>query len=202
MLNTDNSSLLIAAAPTESSTSSDFTPLAAGVYTGVLCGLTVHAMPDYNDSTKTVNKVQFVFHIAANGEQYFVRSKPMKISLYDQAPMYQLINKWMPQLDLSQGLALPNLLGAQAMLVTSRVKSKDGTREYAQLENVLPAAQQVKINPAELPSYMAKNAVTTALHAGYKFAEPKAAAQAAPAPQQAPQMAPAPKQMDDDNLPF
>ncbi len=87
------------------------------------------------------------------GEQPFVLGNTFTLSLFEQAPLRELIESWLgepltPQ-QLAEGYELENLLGKECQISVIHVPSKtDATKVYANIKGIMPCSKGMKVDPA------------------------------------------------------
>lgn len=212
------------------SDSGEFETLEPGSYNGVCIGVTLKDFPDFNDKSKTVEKVQFVFQITEGGQQYYLRSKPCKVVINEKSNLAILIMSWCKcTLErMADGFSCDKMVGYGAQIIVNQ-REYNG-KLYADIANVLPLKKGVKVpvTPAEIPAFLEANTKAALWADGItvKPCAPATKAQAAiqdvtatnkgvvvgvdfgtvqpqPAPEPAvPPSEQAPQVEDDDELPF
>ena len=68
-----------------------------GLYPAVCIGITVKEMANF-DKTGVEDKIQFLFQIV-NGQNFYVRSRPLKKSLNEKAGLWKVLQSWTKQKD-------------------------------------------------------------------------------------------------------
>lgn len=169
------------AMPTENA---EFEMLEPGAYNGVCVGLTLRNFRNYNNPDQMDEKVQFVFQIVEGGQQFYLRSRPCKITLNEKSNLYLLINSWTKATleRMSNGFSCDKMVGYGAQLVTTTREGKDG-KVYAELANILPLKKgtKVQVTPAEIPAYLARGVIDQLWAPGITV-KPETTVKAAPDP--------------------
>jgi hypothetical protein len=167
--------------PTENA---EFEMLEPGAYNGVCVGLTLRNFRNYNNPDQMDEKVQFVFQIVEGGQQFYLRSRPCKITLNEKSNLYLLINSWTKATleRMSNGFSCDKMVGYGAQLVTTTREGKDG-KVYAELANILPLKKgtKVQVTPAEIPAYLARGVIDQLWAPGITV-KPETTVKAAPDP--------------------
>ena len=124
------------AAPTSGS---EFALLETGVYSAVCVGLTKKEFKRYQHPDETEPKFQFVFQVADNGVNHYLRTLPMRNVISDKSNLFLCLNSWLGvSLEkASEGLDLGKCVGLKAQLVVDG-QERDG-KSYNVISNVLKA---------------------------------------------------------------
>jgi len=136
-----------------------------GLHQAVIGGVTLRDFADYNDKTKTVEKLQFILQCAQDGQTFYFRTKPMANILGEKSNlMIFLASATGATLEKIKekypiGFPLKNLVGVPVQAVVNTVTGKDG-KEYANLANVLKAKKGTKTAVVQdaIPAYLVRGA--------------------------------------------
>lgn len=147
------------------SENTEYEQIEPGAYNGVCVGFVVRRYPDFNNPQVMVDKLTYIYQIALDGSCTYVKSRPMKIILGDRANLFILLNSWfgvtLDQIRKKYGNDFPceSVIGKPAQLVLNTVDSKDGTRKYLNLANVLKVRKgtTVPVTPDAIPAYLTRN---------------------------------------------
>ena len=141
---------------------STFDILEDGVYDGVCVGIVARNFPDFDDKTKEVLKVVFVYQICGSGGvNFYLRSRPMTISRNAKSVMASFITTWtgVSFEYFHDNFDLEKMLGVKAQVVVNSI-TKDN-RTYNNIANVLKGRKNVKaaVIPDAIPGFIVRNAV-------------------------------------------
>ena len=160
-----------------SSDNAEFERLEDGVYNGVCVGVVSRKFKDYNDPSKLVDKVQYIFQVAADGQCNYFRSKPLRPVINEKSNLFLLLVSWCGATleRIGGGFDYSCMVGQPAQLVINTATSKEG-KSYANLANVLKVKKgtKVPVTPDAIPAYLAKEATGMVLAEGITVKEEKA----------------------------
>lgn len=153
----------------------EFEILESGAYDGVCIGVTCRNFKKYQ-SEDLEPKFQFVFQIADNGKNHYLRTLPMRNVINDKSNLYLFLNSWTgATLDkLAQGLDLKKLVGLKAQVVVG--ESEREGKKYNSITSVIKAkksATTAVVADDKVPAYLAKDLLAAKWADGLSFAEPK-----------------------------
>lgn len=170
------------------SETAEFERLEDGMYESACVGVTLRQFPDYNDRSKMVDKVQFIFQVARDGQCFYFRTRPLTPIINEKSNLFILLNGWTGvTLDkLTPGLDCSRMIGVKAQVVITTESGKDG-KEYSTLANILKPKKGSKVAPVPdaIPEYLVRGVSYSRFAAGItiKQPEPTQAAPAATLPQ-------------------
>lgn len=141
---------------------STFDILEDGVYDGICVGIVARNFPDYDDKTKEVLKVVFVYQICGSGGvNFYLRSRPMTISRNAKSVMASFITTWtgVSFEYFHDNFDLEKMLGVKAQVVVNSITKEN--RTYNNIANVLKGRKNVKaaVIPDAIPGFIVRNAV-------------------------------------------
>lgn len=209
-------------APAASNADSDFQILDEGAYPAMCVALVAKQMDNF-DRTAKENRIQFVFQVVEGDTKHYIRSMPVRVVNNEKSNLTLLLQSWTKRSpEQLTGFNLMDCLGKPAQIVVAHELSKDKSKTYTRLANVLAAKKSdanMQVTPDAMPAFIGKDNIGIWMAPGITLAEPKAASAQAPAtavqasPVAAPVAAPIaqvaptpgfgnPAIEDDDNLPF
>lgn len=197
----------------------EFERLEDGMHDAVCVAVVGKDFVDFNDKTKMVTKIYFVFQVTDQGSTYYFKSKPCKPIIGEKSNLFITIQGWTGTTydHFSESFDSTKMLSYGAQLVITTKPGKDG-KMYSDVANILKPKKGVKtpVTPDAIPAYLVRGAVAYELAPGITVKEdiaPVASTQAkqpfgtvtpqpAPAPA-VPQQEQAPQVDDgDEDLPF
>ena len=160
------------------SENAEFERCGDGLYQAVIAGILTRNLPDYNDKSKLVSKIQFITQIASEGTTYYHKTKPFTPIVAEKSNLMVWLNSatgaTMEKLreKYPNGFPLENLVGVPVQVVVQTVTGKDG-KEYSELANVLKAkkGQKTAVVPDAIPAYLVRGAVNFHLGEGLTVKE-------------------------------
>lgn len=163
--------LLITSAATANG--SDFEILEAGVYEGVCCGVTVRNFKKYQ-SEDLEAKFQFVFQIADNGTNHYLRTLPLRNVINEKSNLFLLLSSWTGcGLDkLTGGIDLKKLVGYKAQIVVG--ESEREGKKYNNITNVIKAKKNSTVEfvkDDKVPAFLNKDLLAAKWIDGLSFSE-------------------------------
>lgn len=153
----------------------EFEILEAGVYDGVCVGVTVRNFKKYQ-SEDLEPKFQFVFQIADNGTNHYLRTLPLRNVINDKSNLFIMLNSWTGLgLDkLSGGFDLTKFVGAKAQIVVGEAE-REG-KKYNSITNVIKTKKNSTVEfvkDDKAPAFLSKNLLAAKWIDGLGFSEPK-----------------------------
>ena len=117
----------------------EFTLLETGAYSAVCVGLVKREFKKYQHPDETEPKFVFIFQVADNGTNHYLRTLPMRNVISDKSNLFLFLNSWLGvSLEkASEGLDLGKCVGLKAQLVVDG-QERDG-KSYNVISNVLKA---------------------------------------------------------------
>lgn len=117
----------------------EFSLLETGAYSAVCVGLVKREFKRYQHPDETEPKFVFIFQVADNGTNHYLRTLPMRNVISDKSNLFLFLNSWLGvSLEkASEGLDLGKCVGLKAQLVVD-VQERDG-KSYNVISNVLKA---------------------------------------------------------------
>lgn len=153
----------------QKSETADFERLEDGMYQAACCGVVARDFRDYNDNSKFVTKVMFIFQVCDGGQTYYLKTKPMTPVINEKSNMFIFVNGWTGAgLDrMAEGFACDKMVGYAAQVVVQTVVGKDG-KNYSELANVLKPkkGQKTAVAPDAIPFYLVKGCEAQVLAQG------------------------------------
>lgn len=117
----------------------EFSLLETGAYSAVCVGLVKREFKRYQHPDQTEPKFVFIFQVADNGTNHYLRTLPMRNVISDKSNLFLFLNSWLGvSLEkASEGLDLGKCVGLKAQLVVDG-QERDG-KSYNVISNVLKA---------------------------------------------------------------
>lgn len=117
----------------------EFSLLETGAYSAVCVGLVKREFKRYQHPDETEPKFVFIFQVADNGTNHYLRTLPMRNVISDKSNLFLFLNSWLGVTleKASEGLDLGKTVGLKAQLVVD-VQERDG-KSYNVISNVLKA---------------------------------------------------------------
>lgn len=158
------------------SDAAEFERLSDGVYDAVCIGVVGREYADYNDNTKTVAKIYFIFQITDNGATYYFRSKPCKPLIGERSNLFCMIQGWTGATyeRIAERFDATKMIGYGAQLVITTKLAKDGSgREFAEIANILKPKKNVNTPVVQdaIPAYLVRGNIALELAAGITVKE-------------------------------
>ena len=151
------------------SETAEFERLEDGMYESACVGVTLRQFPDYNDRSKMVDKVQFIFQVARDGQCFYFRTRPLTPIINEKSNLFIMLNGWTGvTLDkLTPGLDCSRMIGVKAQVVITTESGKDG-KEYSTLANILKPKKGSKVAPVPdaIPEYLVRGVSYSRFAAG------------------------------------
>lgn len=134
-----------------------------GLYPAVCIGITVREMSNF-DKTGIEDKIQFLYQIVNNGQNHYVRSRPLKKSLHEKSGLWKLLQSWTRQKD---AVTLIEKMGTGGQFdiryfigkpIQLTIKNKSvGEREYPEISDYMaPRKDQPREHVVDaIPAYLA-----------------------------------------------
>lgn len=153
------------------SDSAEFERLSDGVYDAVCIGVVGREYADFNDNTKTVAKIYFIFQITDNGATYYFKSKPCKPLIGERSNLFCMIQGWTGATyeRIAERFDATKMIGYGAQLVITTKQAKDGSgREFAEIANILKPKKNVNTPVVQdaIPAYLVRGNIALELAAG------------------------------------
>ena len=153
----------------------EFEILEPSVYEGVCVGVTVKNFRKFQ-SDELEPKFQFVFQIADNGTNHYLRTLPFRNVINEKSNLFLFLSNWTGAgLDkLSGGVDLKKLVGQKAQIVVGETERDN--KKYNTITNVIKAKKSSTVEfvkDDKAPAYLTKDLLTAKWIDGLSFAEVK-----------------------------
>lgn len=144
---------------------STFVPLEEGLYNAVCVGIVVKEMQNF-DKTAIEDKIEFVFQITENDQNYYVRSKPCKKSMHEKAGLWKILASWTKQKDAKTLIEkmgtdgqfnIRYFMGKPIQLAIKQREVGDKTYPYISDYMSPKKGQSVEVKADAVPAYIVKD---------------------------------------------